>query len=66
MTNEEKEARQGAWTWTGSEFLAAFTGDLEPHTGLRSPSLAQEVPGDRQYLGWSAGSTLVGANRSKH
>ena len=71
VTREEarkvlNQVREGSGAWTGDQIRDALTatGDLEPHAGLRSPTLAQPLPGDRQYLGW--GSTVVAANLRGH
>ena len=74
MVNREEalkvlnQVREGVGAWTRDQIRDALTatGDLESHAGLRSPSLAQALPGDRQYIGWSAGSALVAANLRKH
>lgn len=73
MTHEEarkvlNQVREGSGAWTGDQIRDALTatGDLEPHAGLRGQALAQALPRDRQYLGWSAGSALVAADRGTH
>ena len=73
MTREEakkvlNQTREGVGAWTGDQIRDALaaTGDLEPHEGLRSPSLAPALSGDRQYLGWSAGSAVVAKNLRGH
>jgi len=67
MTHEEAKkvlnrAREGVGDASQIRLALAVTGDLGAHEGLRSEALAEEVQGDRQYLGWSAGSTVVAEN----
>lgn len=61
------QVRQGAdWSVDLIRQALTATGDLEPYAGLRSPLLDQEVQGERQCLGWGAGSTVVGASVREH
>ena len=62
------QVREGVGAWTRDQIRDALTatGDLESHEGLRGQTLAQAVPGDRQYIGWSAGSTVVAADLCRH
>lgn len=73
MTREEakkvlNQTREGVGAWTRDQIRDALTatGDLEPHEGLRGQTLAAALPGDRQYLGWSAGSAVVAEDLRRH
>jgi hypothetical protein len=73
MTREEakkvlNQTREGVGAWTGDQIRDALTatGDLGAHEGLRSEALVETLPGDRLYLGWSAGSTVVAASLRRH
>ena len=73
MTREEgrkvlNQVREGSGAWTGAEIRDALaaTGDLGAHEELRGEALAAEVQGDRQYLGWSAGSSVVAEDLRRH
>jgi len=71
MTHEEAKkvlnrAREGLGDASQIRLALAVTGDLGANEGLRSETLDQEVCGDLQYLGWSAGSTVVAENLRGH
>lgn len=73
MSREEarkilNQVREGSGAWTRNQIRDALaaTGDLESHEGLRSQTLDEPVSGDRQYLGWSAGSSVVAADLCRY